>query len=1368
MEWLDAAMTESRVPALGLLSIQRYYFFYRKQFLPYNFKWTLFCHFLEIIQLLALLIPKDSARALPWNYSLCGPIWTVLSFISLPDVLLQQLQIAPELVSALYAIVVGSKVITGIATAVLLGCMDSQRFAATVNESRANLLQRPLFLLNYLLNMLFRLLFIPIVAFWMSNFSSMQAAYHLSYIGLVLLAVGSRVVDTAYIGNTTWFQEDLESIAVCSDRIYLFLAKLLHVFICSAVNFKANSYYFSAGLMAAGLYSVLKVTFKAPFHDVKMNCLVLVKAEIALWGGVCLLLGNLDNSAQEMMKTTVLFFLLLPGFTVLLIAQLAKKLKNALRAEYPMPMYQVEHCVRLLLKTNDASMDSIDEVFRKAFLLYPSSPQLVVWSLYYYQYLKDVTFVQVSMSRLLKQSWGLTYFVECLYCVFVVEDWLHSLPDQAEVLSFMTFQHALKRATEADIEASRAHYELFTELAAKSPNQLRVTHLAANLGKQMKLCTLIYRQMLKSHPNSSEVLQRFSSFLGTLSSSKAAFKYHTLAQREISRVHAKRSDQSVDLYDPNCMVVVMSLEKASLGLITWAQNSELLGFSRQEVIGADHSAVVPAPIKATHIGKLKRITEFRHHHPVYESKHILYFANRQGFLVGAYWKVRLINMPGSGDMSIIAALKKRKDAPAIAFVGEDLSSVVAMVRFTQTKAFKKRIDTLLGGPSLSVFPLSDVFGPSHCQWEEGRVLCEQQTLGTERFLIKCEVISIFGVHRQEVLKLYYEMVATSQHKYSRPVIDHSESIIGEGERVIWTSNPDFMASELKASSLVEGPNRWISRKNTTVFESITGMGTTTLEVSDPPGFLKKVYREKKQALERARRALDWGILGVSALILAATLAMSLGNINFPQFEEQLDSLESMNTRRELVLTAALKAREPFLMSAGYFLNSTLTITQIIDLLHAQTAEMADKCDSDPEFRRIHYENKGVWWEFTPDGPVPLLRNAMEMVSLLASHALPLVDDWKCDVEDENFKAVYRNGPGGCLLALNQTLRSVLSRNFDASKDLKAHLLSQLLASLLGLGAALVLVLGFTLRKVNILHKSISVLLRRLPASIYALGKSCSRDRLVEFHDADASDIDLDFNSSTSKVRRRLCGDSVQLISSALVLLLVLVGGLVSLFALLHQQVSIYEIELPEKVEISGLRRLALIASLFYMRESQITADNYAKVFPTVQAFPCMSEEAIKQADMVHYYEANIMLSDLTATHLSSEMLTFSFDKAGEGFLKYGVHGALMLICSELPLFTLRNEVGKAEFAELEKHVSETLAALDVLTKEYSAVGKSELRNQSQFLWATSVITVISFFGGYSLLLRREVRSKAKRAKDLWRVLLFLPRQTALELCKLLK
>lgn len=1361
-------MTESSVPALGLLSVQRYYFFYRKHFLPYNLKWTLFCHFLEIIQLLALLIPKDSARALPWNYSICGPIWEVLSFISLPDVLLEQLHVAPELVTALYAIVVGSKVIIGIAMAVLLGCMDSQKFAATVNESRTNLLQKPLFLLNYLLNLLFRVLFIPIIAFWMSQISNMQATYHLAYIGLVLLAVGSRVVDTAYIGNTTWFQEDLESIAVCSDRIYLFLAKLVHVFICSAVDFKANSYYFSAGLMATGLYSVIKVIFKVPFHDVKMNCLVLIKAEISLWGGACLLLGNWDHSAQEMMKATLLFFLLLPGFTVLLIAQLAKKLKNALYAEYPMPLYQVEHCVRLLLKTNDASMNSIDEVFRKAFLLYPSSPQLVVWSLYYYQHFKDVTFVQVSMSRLLKQPWGLIYFVECLYCVFVVEDWLHSLPDQAEVLSFMTFQHAMKRATEADNEASRAHYELFTELATKSPNLLRVTHLAANLGKQMKRCTLIYRQMLKSHPNSSEILQRFSSFLGTLSSSKAAFKYYTLAQREISRVHAKRSDQSVDLYDPNCMVVVMSLEKASLGLITWAQNSELLGFSRQEVIGADHSAVVPAPIKATHIGKLKRITEFRHHHPVYESKHILYFANREGFLVGAYWKVRLINMPGSGDMSIIAALKKRKDAPAIAFIGEDLSSVVAMVMFTQTKAFKKRIDTLLGSNSPSVFPLSDVFGPNHSLWEEGAVLCEQQTLGTERFLIKCETISIFGVHRQEVLKLYYEMVATSQHIYNRPVMDHSASIVGEGERVLWTSNPAFMASELKASSVVEGPNHWISRKNTTLFESITGLGTTTLEVSDPPGYLKKVYREKKQALERARRALDWGILGVSVLILAAMLAMSLGNINLSQFEEKLDSLGSMNTRRELVLTAALKAREPFLISAGYSLNSTLTMTQIVDLLHAQTAKMADKCDSDPEFRQIHYENKEVWWEFTPDGPVPLLRNAVEMVSLLASHALPLVNDWKCDIDDENFKAVYRNGPGGCLLVLNQTLNSVLSRNLEVLKDRKTHLLSQLLAALLGLGAALVLVVGFTLRKVNILHRSISVLLRRLPASIYALGKSCSRDRLVDFHDADASDLDLDFNSSTSKVRTRLCGDSVLLISSGLVLLLVLVGGLVGLFTLLREQIAVYEIELPGKVEISGLRRLALIASLFYMRESQITTDNYAKVFPTVQALPCMSEEAIKRADMIHYYEVNTMLSDLTASHLSSEMLAYSYEKAGEGFLKYGVHGALMLICSELPLFALRNEAENAEFAELEKRISVTLEALDVLTKEYSAVGKTELRNQSQFLWVTSVITVIAFFGGYSLLLRREVWNKAKRTRDLWRVILFLPRQTALELCKLLK
>lgn len=1367
MEWLDASMTDNSGPKLGLLCLQRYYFFYRKQFLPYNHKWTLFCHFLEIAQLLALLIPKDSARSLPWNYSLCGPLWAVLSFLSLPDALLEQLRVSPALITALYAAVVGSKVVAGIAVAVLLGLMDNPQFANTINESRTTLLQRPLFLLNYLLNLLFRLLSLPMVAFWTSQISTLQASYQLAYIGLVLLAIGSRVVDTAYIGNTTWFQGDLESIAVCSDRIYLFLAKLVHVFICSAVNYNAHSYYFAAGLIVTGLYSALKVIYRVPFHDIRMNCLVLIKAEISLWGGVCLLIGNLDASAQDMMKSTLLFFLLFPGLTVLFATQIGRKLKSSLTAEHPIPLYQVEHCVRLLLTSASAS-ESIDEVFRRAFLLYPSSPQLVVWSLYYYQHLEDVTFVQVSMSRLLKQHWNLIYFVECLFCVFIVEDWLHSLPEQAEALGFMTFQQALKKATEADNEASRAHYELFSELATKSPNKQRVTHLAETLGSRMKLSTRIYQQLLQSHPNSSEVLQRYSTFLTSLTSSKAAFKYQTLAQRELSRMHAKRSDQTVDLYDPSCMIVAMSLEKQSIGLITWVQNSELLGFSRVEVMGADHTAVIPPPIKANHIEKLRRITEFRHHHPVYESRHLLYFSNREGFLVGAYWKVRLINMPGSGDMTIIAALKKRRDAPAIAFVGEDLSTVVAVVSPNQTKAFKKAISPLFPHGFPAVFTLSQAFGPVHDLWQEGKTVCECRELGKERFLIKCEVISIFGLHKQPVLKLYYELVATALHTYSRPVMDHSTSVIDEElEKVLWTSTPAFIASDLKASSVLNVPNHSSSHKNTTVFESLTGLGTTTAELSDPPGYLKKLYKGKKEALERTSRGLDWGIAALTLFIMAFMLAMALGNVNSELFGDRLDSLASMNTRRELVLLAAMKAREPFLLKSGFSPPSSLTMTQIIDQLHAQAAQIAEKSDSDPSFRRIHYNTKGVWWEFTPDGALPLLRNAVEMVTLLASHALPLAQDWKSDFQDGNFKAVYRNGPGDCLSVLNQTLNAVLTQGFEAAQDLEAQLLSQLLAGLFSLCAGLGLALCFALKRVSSLHKAISAILNRLPTSLYTLAKASSRDRLVDFHDADASDLDLDLNMGSVKLRTGLCGDTFRLITSGMVLLAILIFGLIGLFVLLREQVTVYEIQLPGKVEISGLRRLALIASLFYLRESHTTA-HYSQVFPAFQQTPCPVESATQQTDMLEYYEAFLMQADLTESHLSAAMLAYQFQTAGTGFLRYGTHGAVVQLGREIALFARRTEVGKEEFGDLERRISETLTALDVLTKEYSAVGKRELQRQSQLLWGMALITGAGFVAGYGLLLRREVRKKSQRAQDLWRVLLFLPRQTALELCKRLQ
>lgn len=678
MEWLETLDSDNQGVQVVLLCLQRYYFYYRKQFLPYNKKWVYFCHCSEIVQLLSLLIPPDSSLSLPWNYSLCQSLWSFLSFLSRPDTLLLHLTVSPLVITCLYTVLVTFKILSSLCISIVLGTMDTHTFSHTVNEPFSTVLHKPIFILNYLFNLLFRLLFVPITAYYMLQISHLSLPFQALYLFLTLLTITVRVIDTAYIGTTTWFQKDIEAIAVCSDRIYLFLAKIIQVIICSMVDFRTNSLYFSAGLMISGLYGVLKVTYTVPFHDIRMNCIVIIKAEIALWGGFCVFLGSFDSDSQETMKITLLFLLLFPGFTVLIVSRLQGRLEASLRNHLPTkPLYQIEHSIRLLLKTD--SYQVIDTAFHHAFTWHPHSSQLVVWSLYYYHYLKDTTFLQVSISRLMKLPWGVMSFVECLYCVFLVENWLNSLPEHAEAISFVTLQQALIRVTQADNEATRAHYELFTELSNRNFRISRVLRLSETLKYSMKNCVRFYRQLLKSHPGSSEVLSRYSGLLHCLTSSKAALKYQSLAQREVSRMHAKRSEQTVDLYDPNCMIVVMSLERENIGVITWAQNVELLGFNREEVIGTDHSAVIPPPLKATHLNKLKRITEFRHHHPVYESRHLLYFSNRQGLLVGAHWKVRLVNIPGTGDMSIIAALKKRKDAPVLAFIGEDSQSVVSMV-----------------------------------------------------------------------------------------------------------------------------------------------------------------------------------------------------------------------------------------------------------------------------------------------------------------------------------------------------------------------------------------------------------------------------------------------------------------------------------------------------------------------------------------------------------------------------------------------------------------------------------------------------------------------------------------------------------------
>jgi PAS domain S-box-containing protein len=148
---------------------------------------------------------------------------------------------------------------------------------------------------------------------------------------------------------------------------------------------------------------------------------------------------------------------------------------------------------------------------------------------------------------------------------------------------------------------------------------------------------------------------------------------------EVIKAQMKRKDSKVNLLDVKLMIVVISLSESNFGIVLSAKGSDILGYTDEQLVGTHHSFLIPPPFNENHDRMLRNITKFRHKHPVYESLHTLYFMERSGCIVSADWKVCLVNLPESGALAILAAIRPQTHVIDVALVGEETRKIIVMV-----------------------------------------------------------------------------------------------------------------------------------------------------------------------------------------------------------------------------------------------------------------------------------------------------------------------------------------------------------------------------------------------------------------------------------------------------------------------------------------------------------------------------------------------------------------------------------------------------------------------------------------------------------------------------------------------------------------
>ena len=1359
-----AALQEKRgsVAFLSLLALQRYFLYMRKTFYPLSFRVFCCIQVIQSLQIVTLLIPRDSGKGLPWSYSLCGWMWTSLELTVRPEALMLHLGASEVTVTIVLSVLLVGKILLGLGLAGFLAMLKEETFESLQENSDKKLWFRALLNLDYYWRLLlFRVLNIPLPAYFLTHLPFSQGLPFLLLLFPVLTAL-----DIAYFSSTSWFTNDYEAVSAPIVPLNIWLMDFIFIFFVTLFDFDSYSVKFACILIALGGYKVLILVRTAPFHRFSRSVIEIFKGVMVGWGGVCMLIGEEMEISQGSILPVSLFVVITPLLTGIFAHVLHLRMHTLCNVQYPQRLYEIEQILRKQIFKSHSTSQKADTAFKRACTLFPKSEQLVIWALYYYKSLKDVTFVQVNVSKLMKIKWGVVSYIECFTCYKGVISWLKTIQDQAEPLSFWEYQVRLEEILRRDNEITKIHYELFSELALEHPKSQKIAKLSRILVTKMTTFEAYVKRTMQKHPICPELLRLYSNFLSILTNSRRAAKYEQLAFRVTEQLKTNKAENCVDLYDPECMIVVMSIEPSTLGSIIWAKNSRVLGYlSPADVMGIDHNIIIPLPLKRSHAGMLKRITVFRHHHPVYESRHHLYFEHQTGALVGAHWKVRLINLPFTGDMTIVAALKPREDAAVIAFVDDSGRKVTAMVWDRQTHRFRECITKVIGQECPLSFDLAVVFGENNGQWEDQKVFWKGKR-DTGMWVIKGEIFRIFDIYPQKILKIYQDY-GTSARNSLRPLYEGGDLI--KSSLSVPPNQPEITKTAA-ISALFPTLSRHTRDQTlvSSIIESRTSLSIPKRENNkeDPWSAVYQRVKFQRETLNKVPKWLDLAVL--ATLILALSVLLGLYMTTEGVKQHMISRVMELHIRRELAVKASIYARQ--IAKMQLFPNTTAELDSLVKELKTQITTLQETADSDSAYRTANYEENGIWWEFTDDHFEEYMLNSLDLLRKLVSHTEQVAVHVNSS-SSSSYLTVVRNGAAETLKTFNATMSRFLFALQTEEEDSSRYLPGLLALSVATIAALLLLVSYYVLKVTNSAQRSLWRILSKMPTSIYAAARAGSKLRLVDLHNADF--LEMDINETGSHARHAANLPFTRLFEwkllalSLTVCIIGVITGLVVIYTESRKDAVYYSAQVPWMLFYEGLREVTLLKLHFFTREFLFNP-SVTSLWPTQQYFFDLQNDLQTALNRCKYYDWNLIYSRKQLkieeiAHSSQEISLLMDFMDGATILKHGVHPGLnslqydLLLLPDLPL----------DFNLLETRFKSLISAVETIIE----LNMSQTRTQGDsqyFRYISLLITMaVSLLAFYVALIKPVLLVLIRKIVEEWRLLLFLPQEAGVHIYRLM-
>lgn len=979
------------------------------------YKTLLFLSSLQTVQIISCLFPQSSTSGMPWNYEALQFLWHGLAVSVSPPELLRWLGVSDYLLVGCVLGLLAEQVL--VMAVVMLTCVHLPQydFVSELCGTRMEVVPPWLFTLHETCSIiLLRVLFYPLVYTF-----SIDATCLFQYTCLGWVIVPDMVIrleavalcflillkytDLAFVGNLRWATGDLESLSSCVFRGVLTWLEVTLVVITGVVPYRSHPVVYGLMLVAFGTIHLNYLYQKLPFHQMLMNNMRTSRGLFFVWSGlVCLIANLMGGYSQASFGPTALYWL-----TMILILPMVWGMYNT-RAQKlgvvrkPERAFEVEHMIRAVLRAGTARDEAkLDKVISSSMQMFPLSVSLTVWTVYYYIQLNDFIFVKVALSKLMSMRKSVLSLVEAQYAVFYVENWLRSSVNEREAIEYLNMRKRYLFVRQKDQEICERLHEVFDSIGQKGTKFDTLVTSFHKVESMITACKHYYAVSVKTR-QSKDFLDSYAGFLEMLQREKKAMNLHSMSA-EIVKAQVKRRDGKVSLFDSQIMIVTMSLASRNLGFILSAKGSELLGYHDEQVVGAHHSVLIPPPHCDNHDNMLKRITRFRHKHPVYESLHRLYFMDRARYLTPADWKVCLINLPGSGELAVLAAVRPHDSYEDVAFVSAESMTLTAMVKCRQTRGFELFLQAA-GMKDVSVLGLSNVEN-----WNGSVTLHAQkdviprQNAGLIHYML-ADTLLIFGLRKQLILRL----VESTDHRHV-PMTSGSIPL-----SPAFLACPKHLNWRLSTHEILTTTSQVLKSESASKFSNSSSTQSNS----------KSTHRKH---LDRLRK-LTWGMKAgaVGSVVVQTVLAVVFVvycELQLEQVEEVFSLVGTFQSAQVWTLKTSLATRDLFLRDSEALRTSFREAGSNLKVL---SEEVRTKLSSQGTLWSSTALATNLWWQYGQKGFTSHYKNLVDTLDLLAGCALAISDP----SQDRTSLAVltlYRNAHAETMEFLQSQFQTLLNK-----------------------------------------------------------------------------------------------------------------------------------------------------------------------------------------------------------------------------------------------------------------------------------------------------------------------------------------------------